>query len=55
MDGYYIERDKKVLMRKARDRSVFELAPVKVVKVCVWPLNKFREICGKEMAAGMEG
>ena len=42
-------------MRKARARSVFELETVKAVEVCVWPLNKFREICGKEMAAGMEG
>ena len=42
-------------MRKARARSVFELETVKAVEVCVWPLNKFREICGKEMAAGMKG
>ena len=55
MDGCYIERDKKELMRKARARTVFELAPLKAVEVGVWSLNKFKEIDGKEMAAGMKG
>ena len=42
-------------MRKARTNTVFELAPVTVVEVCVWALNKFREVCKKEMAGGMKG
>lgn len=42
-------------MRKARARRVFQLAPVKAREVGVFSLNEFSEICGKEMAAGMEG